>query len=166
MDSIDVGLNIKRHFTTKGKHPYEEVDWDKRDAKLTNFLDGSVAFEQKNVEFPKSWSQNATNIVAQKYFAGTPGNKDREHSLKQLIDRVVDTITTHGEKERYFVDSEEAEVFNRELKHILVNQKASFNSPVWFNIGVPTRAQQASACFILAVEDTMESILNWYTEEG
>ncbi|MEX0919525.1 MAG: vitamin B12-dependent ribonucleotide reductase, partial [Candidatus Saccharimonadales bacterium] len=166
MDSIDVGLNIKRHFTTKGKHPYTEVEWEKRDAKLTNFLDGSVAFEQKDIEFPKSWSQNATNIVAQKYFAGTPGKKDREYSLKQLIDRVADTITDHGEKERYFVDSEEAEVFNYELKHILVNQKASFNSPVWFNIGIPTRAQQASACFILAVEDTMESILNWYTEEG
>ncbi len=166
MDSIDVGLGIKRHFTTKGKHPYEEVEWDKRDARITNYLDGSVAFEQEGVEMPKSWSQNSTNIVAQKYFAGTPGEKDREYSLRQLIDRVADTITDHGKKERYFVDSEEAEVFNHELKHILVNQKAAFNSPVWFNIGVPSRAQQASACFILAVEDTMESILNWYTEEG
>ena len=166
MDSIDTALGLKRHFTTKDKHPYEEVEWDRRDARISNYMDGKVAFEQEGVEFPVSWTQNATNIVAQKYFSGTPGTSDREYSLKQLIDRVVDTITEHGKQKRYFSGDEEAEVFNHELKSILVNQKAAFNSPVWFNIGVPNRSQQASACFILSVEDTMESILNWYTEEG
>ena len=166
MDSIRTGLDIKRHFTTKGRHPYDDIVWERRDAKIENFMDGSVAFEQKDVEFPKSWSVNAANIVAQKYFSGTPGASDRESSLKHLIDRVADTITRHGEREGYFVDSDEAEVFNHELKHILVNQKASFNSPVWFNIGVKDRSQQASACFILSVDDTMEDILEWYREEG
>ncbi|MEX0748430.1 MAG: vitamin B12-dependent ribonucleotide reductase [Candidatus Saccharimonadales bacterium] len=166
MDSIDTGLGLKRHFTTKGVHPYTEVEWDRRDARITSYIDGKVAFEQKDVEFPVSWSQNATNIVAQKYFSGTPGESDRENSLRQLIDRVADTITTHGLEKHYFTDEEESEVFNHELKHLLVHQKAAFNSPVWFNIGVKNRSQQASACFILAVEDTMESILNWYTEEG
>ena len=164
--STSTALGLRRHFTVEGKHPYDELEWDRRDSRITNFLDGSVAFEQKDVEFPVSWSLNATNIVAQKYFWGTPGTPTRESSLKQLIDRVADTITEHGQREGYFADSQEANIFNQELKHILVNQKASFNSPVWFNIGVADRAQQASACFILAVEDTMESILNWYTEEG
>lgn len=166
MDSIRTGLDIKRHFTTKGRHPYDDLTWEKRDAKIENFMDGSVAFEQKDVEFPKTWSVNATNIVAQKYFSGTPGAEDRESSLKHLVDRVTDTITQHGQREGYFVSDDEAEVFNHELKHILVNQKASFNSPVWFNIGVKDRSQQASACFILAVDDTMEDILDWYREEG
>ena len=166
MDSIRTGLDIKRHFTTKGRHPYDDIAWERRDAKIENFMDGSVAFEQKDVEFPKSWSVNAANIVAQKYFSGTPGAAGRESSLKHLIDRVADTITEHGEREGYFVSSDEAEVFNHELKHILVNQKASFNSPVWFNIGVKDRSQQASACFILSVDDTMEDILEWYREEG
>lgn len=166
MDSVDTGLSLKRHFTTKGVHPYSEVEWDRRDARITNYIDGSVAFEQTGVEFPVFWSQNATNIVAQKYFSGTPGESDREYSLKQLVDRVADTITEHGQQEGYFSGSEESEVFNHELKHLLITQKAAFNSPVWFNIGAPGRSQQASACFILAVEDTMESILNWYTEEG
>lgn len=166
MDSLSMALGIERYFTTKGVHPYNELTWERRDARITNFLDGSIAFEQKDVEFPRDWTQNATNIVAQKYFTGTPGTESREDSLKQLIDRVVDTITRHGQREQYFISEDEAEVFNHELKHLLVNQKASFNSPVWFNIGAPGRAQQASACFILAVEDTMESILNWYREEG
>ncbi|MEX0932075.1 MAG: vitamin B12-dependent ribonucleotide reductase, partial [Candidatus Saccharimonadales bacterium] len=157
---------LRRHFTQKGVHPYDEIEWDKRDARITNYLDGSVAFEQKNVEFPKTWSLNATNIVAQKYFYGTPGEGNRESSLKELIDRVADTITGHGAKKGYFASDEEVETFNQELKHLLVNQKAAFNSPVWFNIGTPDRTPQASACFILAVEDTMESILNWYKEEG
>lgn len=166
MDSINTNLGIKRHFTTAGTHPYEEIEWESRDARIENFMDGSVAFEQAGVEFPKSWSVNATNIVAQKYFAGTPETPERETSLKHLIDRVADTITRHGQREKYFVSEDEAEVFNHELKHLLVQQKASFNSPVWFNIGAKGRAQQASACFILAVDDTMESILDWYREEG
>lgn len=166
MDSTNMTLGIERHFTTKGTHPYDELVWERRDARITNFMDGSIAFEQNGVEFPASWTQNATNIVAQKYFTGTPGTESREDSLKQLIDRVADTITRHGQREQYFANDEEAETFNHELKHLLVNQKASFNSPVWFNIGAPGRAQQASACFILAVDDTMESILNWYREEG
>jgi ribonucleoside-diphosphate reductase alpha chain len=122
-------------------------------------------FEQKSIDFPEGWSQNAINIVAQKYFTGTPGTKEREASLKDLIDRVVDTIVRQGIQEGYF-DSTEAEDYREELKYVLATQRAAFNSPVWFNIGAAERAQQASACFILGVEDTMDSILNWYTEEG
>ncbi len=167
MDFVDkTALGVERYFTSEGTHPYDELIWERRDARITNFLDGSIAFEQKDVEFPETWTQNATNIVAQKYFAGTPGEADRENSLKHLIDRVADTITQHGQREGYFISDGEAETFNHELKHLLVNQKASFNSPVWFNIGAKGRAQQASACFILSVEDTMESILTWYQEEG
>ncbi|PSO44208.1 hypothetical protein BRC21_01770, partial [Candidatus Saccharibacteria bacterium SW_7_54_9] len=167
MDFVDkTALGVKRYFTTEGVHPYDELTWERRDARITNFLDGSIAFEQTDVESPQTWTQNATNIVAQKYFYGMPGEADREDSLRHLIDRVADTITRHGQREGYFIDDEEAENFNQELKHLLVNQKASFNSPVWFNIGAPDRAQQASACFILSVEDTMESILTWYQEEG
>jgi ribonucleoside-diphosphate reductase alpha chain len=167
MDFVDkTALGVKRYFTTEGVHPYDELTWERRDARITNFLDGSIAFEQNDVEFPQTWTQNATNIVAQKYFYGMPGEADREDSLRHLIDRVADTITRHGQREGYFIDDEEATNFNQELKHLLVNQKASFNSPVWFNIGAPDRAQQASACFILSVEDTMESILTWYQEEG
>ncbi|MEZ5176937.1 MAG: hypothetical protein R2746_01280 [Acidimicrobiales bacterium] len=160
------GIDIRRHFTTEGVHPYDEVTWERRDARITNFRDGSVAFEQLDVEFPASWSLNATNIVAQKYFRGTLGTAERESSLKQVIDRVADTITTWGTEGGYFVDDREAETFRAELKHLLVNQKAAFNSPVWFNIGVAGVPQQASACFILSVEDSMDSILNWYREEG
>lgn len=163
--STSTALGLRRHFTTAGKHPYDEIEWERRDSRITHYLDGSVAFEQKDVEFPVSWSLNATNIVAQKYFCGTPGTDSREQSLKQLIDRVADTITEHGKKVGYF-ENGESDIFNAELKHLLVTQKAAFNSPVWFNIGAPERDQQASACFILAVDDTMESILNWYTEEG
>ncbi|HEX2577367.1 MAG TPA: vitamin B12-dependent ribonucleotide reductase, partial [Aquihabitans sp.] len=160
------GIDIRRHFTTDGVHPYDEVTWERRDARITNFRDGSVAFEQLDVEFPTTWSLNATNIVAQKYFRGTLGTPGRESSLKQVIDRVADTITTWGSEGGYFVDDVEAETFRAELKHLLVNQKAAFNSPVWFNIGVEGVPQQASACFILSVEDSMDSILNWYREEG
>ncbi len=160
------GIGIRRYFTTAGTHPYDEVEWEVRDARITNYKDGSVAFEQTGVEFPKGWSQNATNIVAQKYFRGHVGSPDREWSLKQMTDRVVDTITDWGIRDGYFVDDEEAETFRAELKHLIITQKASFNSPVWFNIGAPGRKQQASACFILSVDDTMDSILNWYVEEG
>lgn len=160
------GIGIRRHFTTEGGHPYEEVVWEQRDSRITNYRDGSVAFEQLGVEVPSTWSVNATNILAQKYFRGTLGLPERETSLKQVTDRVVDTITAWGIKDGYFVDNEEAEVFSDELKHLIIHQKAAFNSPVWFNIGVKDVPQQASACFILAVEDKMSSILNWYTEEG
>ncbi len=161
-----LGIGIRRFFTTEGRHPYDEVVWDRRDARLTNYRDGSVAFEQLDVEVPSTWSVNATNILAQKYFRGTLGTPEREHSLKQVVDRIVDTITQWGKNRDYFLDEEEAETFRDELKHLLVTQKAAFNSPVWFNIGVKGVPQQASACFILAVEDSMRSILNWYTEEG
>src|ERR671912_1412219 len=160
------GIGLRRHFTTDGVHPYDEVEWDRRDARITNIRDGVVAFEQRDVEFPVSWSQNATNIVAQKYFRGTLGTPEREWSLRQVIDRVADTITRWGVEGGYFVDDAEADVFNAELKHLLVTQKAAFNSPVWFNIGVKGVPQQASACFILSVDDQMDSILNWYVEEG
>ena len=161
-----LGIGIRRYFTTDDRHPYDEVVWDRRDARISNFRNGSVAFEQLNVEVPASWSFNATNILAQKYFRGTLGTDERETSLKQVADRIVDTITAWGVERDYFVDDEEAEAFRAELKHLLITQKAAFNSPVWFNIGVQGVPQQGSACFILAVEDSMRSILNWYTEEG
>jgi ribonucleoside-diphosphate reductase alpha chain len=160
------GIGIRRHFTTEGVHPYDEVTWERRDARISNFRDGTVAFEQLDVEFPVTWSQNATNIVAQKYFRGQLGTPEREHSLKQVIDRVADTITRWGAKDGYFVDAAEARAFNDELKHLTLHQKAAFNSPVWFNIGVKGEPQQGAACFILAVDDKMSSILNWYVEEG
>jgi ribonucleoside-diphosphate reductase alpha chain len=161
-----LAIGIRRHYTTPGVHPYDQVVWEKRDARISNWKDGSVAFEQLGVEFPVTWSLNATNIVAQKYFRGTPGTVEREQSLKQVIDRVADTITTWGVEGGYFVDQAEADNFSDELKYILVTQRAAFNSPVWFNIGVKGVPQQASACFILAVEDKMDAILNWYREEG
>jgi ribonucleoside-diphosphate reductase alpha chain len=162
----NTGIGIRRHFTTEGVHPYDEVTWEQRDSRITNYRDGAVAFEQLGVEVPSTWSVNATNILAQKYFRGTLGLPEREHSLKQVADRVADTITEWGVKDGYFVDTEEAEIFRAELKHLIIHQKAAFNSPVWFNIGVKGVPQQASACFILSVEDSMDSILNWYTEEG
>ena len=127
---------------------------------------GRSPSSSSGVEVPASWSFNATNILAQKYFRGTLGTAEREWSLKQVVDRVVDTITEWGRKDGYFVDDEEAETFRAELKYLIIHQKAAFNSPVWFNIGVGGVPQQVSACFILAVEDSMDSILNWYTEEG
>ena len=161
-----VGIGIRRHFTSADTHPYDRVVWERRDARITNYRDGAVVFEQLGVEVPESWSLNATNILAQKYFRGTPGTSEREWSLRQVADRVVDTITGWGVKDGYFVDDEEADAFRAELKHLIIHQMAAFNSPVWFNIGVAGVPQQGSACFILAVEDTMDSILNWYTEEG
>ncbi|MDA2959610.1 MAG: vitamin B12-dependent ribonucleotide reductase [Actinomycetota bacterium] len=162
----DGTIGISRLFTSPGVDPYDEVVWESRDARITNWRDGSVAFEQLGVEFPASWSVNATNIVTQKYFRGTVGTPERESSLRQVIDRVANTITLWGREGGYFADDDEARTFLDELKYILVTQRAAFNSPVWFNIGVPGVRQQASACFILAVDDTMNSILNWYREEG
>ncbi|HVF76366.1 MAG TPA: vitamin B12-dependent ribonucleotide reductase, partial [Acidimicrobiales bacterium] len=161
-----MGIGIRRHFTTEGVHPYETVTWERRDARITNYRDGVVAFEQLGVEVPSTWSVNATNILAQKYFRGTLGTLERETSLKQVADRVADTITAWGLKDGYFLDRHEADIFNAELKYLIVHQKAAFNSPVWFNIGVAGVPQQASACFILAVEDKMDAILDWYKEEG
>ena len=163
-ERLTIGLG--RLFTSPGVDPYDEVVWERRDARITNYKDGAVAFEQTDVEFPVDWSLNATNIVAQKYFRGTLGTVERETSLKQVADRVADTITRWGVEGGYFLDSAEAETFNAELKHLVVTQKAAFNSPVWFNIGVAGVPQQASACFILSVDDEMDSILNWYVEEG
>ena len=160
-------LRIKRYFTTEGIHPYDEVEWDTRDAMIQNYRTGEVAFEQRDVEIPRAWSQNATNIVAQKYFRGSPGTPERERSVKQMIDRVVDRYHEEGIARGYFADDDEAQVFADELRHLLVTQKAAFNSPVWFNVGWrPKGEEQCSACFILSVDDEMSSILNWYVEEG
>jgi ribonucleoside-diphosphate reductase alpha chain len=159
------GLAVDRYFTAEGIHPYDELDWELRDAVIKDWKTGGVAFEQRDVEFPTSWSMNATTIVAQKYFRGHLGTPQRERSVKHMIDRVADTITGWGRQDGYFADDESAEVFNHELKHLLVTQKAAFNSPVWFNCGVEEKPQ-CSACFILSVEDRMTSILNWYVEEG
>ncbi|HEY7875850.1 MAG TPA: vitamin B12-dependent ribonucleotide reductase [Actinomycetota bacterium] len=161
----DGGLRIRRHFTTAGVHPYDEIDWDTRDALIQNYRTGEIAFEQKGVEVPKSWSQNATNIAAQKYFRGSPGTPERERSVKQMIDRVVTRYYEEGQARGYFTGDDEAEAFRDELTHLLVTQKAAFNSPVWFNVGWRAKPQVA-ACFILSVEDEMSSILNWYVEEG
>ncbi len=161
-----VGIGIRRYFTEDGKHPYDQVAWERRDSRISDYRTGEVAFEQLGVEVPSTWSMNATNILAQKYFRGTLDSKEREWSLRQVVDRVVDTITNWGVKDGYFLDAAEAAAFSDELKHLIVEQKAAFNSPVWFNIGVKGVPQQASACFILAVEDSMNAILNWYVEEG
>jgi len=158
-------LTFRRHFTEEGTHPFDQVDWEIRDAVIPNYKEGGNAFEQRGVEFPTSWSQNATNIVAQKYFRGQLGTPQRESSVRQMIGRVVDTITEWGIKDGYFASEEDARVFAEELTHLLVTQKAAFNSPVWFNVGAEPNPQ-CSACFILAIEDTMGSILNWYVEEG
>jgi ribonucleoside-diphosphate reductase alpha chain len=158
---------VERFFTHDlSGDVYSLFEWLNFDAKIENYFTGEVAFEQNGVEFPKNWSVNAINIVSQKYFCGTPGTPTREYSLKQLVNRVADTITRHGRSEGYFSSEEEAQIFNDELKFILTSQRAAFNSPVWFNIGAPERSQQASACFILSVDDTMESILEWYRQEG
>ena len=160
-------LVLSRRFTTAGRHPYDDIEWELRDAVIRNYRTGEVAFEQKDVEIPKEWSQNATNIAAQKYFRGSPGTPRREHSVKQMIDRVANRYTEEGLGRGYFCDEAEARVFQDELMHLLVTQKAAFNSPVWFNVGWrPKGEEQVSACFILSVEDEMSSILNWYVEEG
>lgn len=159
-------LGVERLFTPTKSKAYDQLKWSKRDSIIKNPMNDTPVFEQRGVNFPEGWSLNAINIVAQKYFSGTPGSKSRESSLQHLIDRVVDTVTRQGVQEGYFSSDTEAEDFCEELKYILATQRAAFNSPVWFNIGVPERAQQASACFILGIEDTMPAILNWYVEEG
>jgi ribonucleoside-diphosphate reductase alpha chain len=159
------GMKIQRVFTTPGVHPYEAVTWENRDVVMTNWRDGSVNFEQAGVEFPSTWSVNATNIVTTKYFRGALGTAARETSLKQVVDRVVKTYRKAGEEHGYFATAQDAEIFEHELVHALIHQVFSFNSPVWFNVGTAS-PQQVSACFILSVDDTMDSILNWYREEG
>ncbi|MDT7646605.1 MAG: ribonucleoside-diphosphate reductase alpha chain, partial [Pseudonocardiales bacterium] len=158
-------LKVERVHTTPGVHPYEEVKWERRDVVMTNWRDGSINFEQRGVEFPDSWSMNATNIVTSKYFRGAVGSAQRESSLRQLIDRVVSSYVAAGIEHGYFAGADDAEVFEHELTWMLLHQVFSFNSPVWFNVGTSS-PQQVSACFILSVDDTMESILNWYREEG
>src|SRR5688500_796938 len=161
--AVDGGLAIERRFTTPGTHPFDQIEWELRDALIGD--PAKPAFEQRDVEFPKSWSQNATNIVAQKYFRGPLGSPQREHSVKQMVGRVSGTIAAWGRQGNYFASDADADAFEAELSHILVNQMAAFNSPVWFNVGFE-ESPQCSACFILSVEDTMESILAWNTKEG
>ena len=159
------GLQIERLYTTPGVHPYDEVTWERRDVVQNNWKTGEVVFEQRGVEFPDTWSVNASTIVTTKYFRGAVGTDAREWSLKQLIDRVVLTYVRAGKEHGYFRTDEDAEIFEHELTYMLLHQFFSFNSPVWFNVGT-TAPQQVSACFILSVDDTMDSILNWYKEEG
>src|SRR6202453_4323296 len=157
------GLSIRRLLSTAEVHPFDAVEWETRDARIGH--GDRLAFEQTDVEFPKSWSQNATNIVAQKYFRGQIGNPARERSVKQMISRVAGTIAGWGQARGYFATAEDARAFEDELTHILLHQMAAFNSPVWFNVGFE-ESPQCSACFILSVQDTMESILDWNTKEG
>jgi ribonucleoside-diphosphate reductase alpha chain len=159
----DANLGVRRYFTIPGRDPFDEVEWETRDA----FIPGKErpAFDQKNVEFPKFWSQTATNIVAQKYFRGRMSSPEREYSVRQMIGRVVTTLGTWGREGGYFASEEEVQTFEDELKAILVNQYAAFNSPVWFNVGFEERPQ-GSACFILSIEDSMDSILDWIRREG
>src|SRR5689334_4644529 len=156
-------LGVRRFFTIPGRDPFDEIEWEVRDATIPG--KNGPAFEQRGVEFPKFWSQTATNIVAQKYFRGRLSSPEREASLKQMIGRVVETVVAWGKEGGYFADTDEADTFEAELKAILVNQYASFNSPVWFNVGFEA-APQCSACFILSIDDSMESILDWIRREG
>ncbi len=157
------GLAIERRFSSPGTHPFDEIEWEVRDALIGD--PAKPAFEQRGVEFPKSWSQNATNIVAQKYFRGQLGSPERESSVKQMVGRVAGTISGWGREGGYFASDEDADAFEAELTSILLNQKAAFNSPVWFNVGFEERPQ-CSACFILSVEDNMESILELEHQGG
>ena len=159
------GLTIGRIHTREGVHPYDEVTWERRDVVMTNWRDGTVNFEQRGVEFPDFWSVNAANIVTTKYFRGAVGTPQREWSLKQLVDRVVGKYVAAGRENGYFASPRDAEIFDHELTYALIHQIFAFNSPVWFNVGTNS-PQQVSACFILAVDDTMDSILDWYKEEG
>ena len=159
------GLSFKRFFTKDGVHPYDEIEWERRDAVIPNYKEGGNAFEQRDVEFPTTWSVNATNIVSQKYFRGTLGTPQRESSVRQLIGRVVTTITEWARGHKYFAGEDDLQAFSDDLKHILVYQKAAFNSPVWFNCGFE-KAPQCSACFINSVQDTMDSILTLAKTEG
>jgi ribonucleoside-diphosphate reductase alpha chain len=159
------GLRCERIYTKPGMHPYDEVTWTRQDVVLTNWRDGSINFEQRGVEFPDFWSPNSVQIVTSKYFRGAVGTPVREWSLKQLINRVVLTYTKAGKDNGYFATDEDAEIFEHEMVYTLLHQIFSFNSPVWFNVGTAA-PQQVSACFLLAVDDSMDSILNWYKEEG
>ncbi|TXH40400.1 MAG: vitamin B12-dependent ribonucleotide reductase [Actinobacteria bacterium] len=159
------GLTVDRIFTIEGVHPYDEVEWEARDVVQNNWKTGEVVFEQRGVEFPTFWSANASTIVTTKYFRGAQGTPERETSLRQLLDRVVTTYTGAGLQHGYFASPADAEIFGQELTWMLLHQVFSFNSPVWFNVGTSS-PQQVSACFILSVDDTMDSILNWYREEG
>ncbi len=159
------GLTINRIYTTPGVHPYDQVTWEYRDVVQTNWQTGETIFEQRGAEFPEFWSINASTIVTTKYFRGAVGTPEREYSLRQLINRVVLTYTEAGRQHGYFATEEDATVFEHELTYMLLNQVFSFNSPVWFNVGTKS-PQQVSACFILSVDDSMDSILNWYREEG
>ncbi|HEY3302224.1 MAG TPA: vitamin B12-dependent ribonucleotide reductase [Candidatus Binatia bacterium] len=161
---VRTGLKMERYFTRAGVDPYDEIEWEARSATILNEK-GKVVFEQANVEIPKFWSQMATNVVVSKYFRGPLGSPQREQSVRQLIGRVVNTVTAWGKADGYFATDDDAETFADELTHILVQQKACFNSPVWFNCGIEEKPQ-CSACFILSVDDTMESILDWYRKEG
>ena len=152
-----IGIGIQRRFTRKGVDPYDTVAWEIRDARIPNYKDGGDAFFQPGVEFPVTWSQNATNIVAQKYFRGQLGSPARERSVKQMIGRVAGTIAGWGRERGYFATEADATTFEEELTHILLHQLAAFNSPVWFNVGFE-ESPQCSACFILSVEDEIESI--------
>src|SRR5262245_60385268 len=158
------GMAIGRYFTKPGDDGFTNVQWELRTAAITG-ESGKSVFEQRDVEVPKGWTQTATNVVVQKYFRGTLGTPERERSVKQLISRVADTITNWGRKDGFFANAESARVFNAELKHLLVEQKMAFNSPVWFNVGIEAEPQ-CSACFINSVEDTMESILGLAKTEG
>ena len=158
-------LSIQRRFSTEGVHPYDEITWERRDVVQTNWKTGETVFEQRGVEFPDFWSVNASTIVTTKYFRGALDTDVRETSLRELVDRVVKSYRKGGEDHGYFATPADAELFEHELTWLLVHQYFSFNSPVWFNVGT-TRPQQVSACFILSVDDSMDSILNWYKEEG
>src|SRR5215471_2741602 len=158
------GLTLERFFTEEGKHPFDEISWDLRTASIGNEK-GEMVFEQADVEVPSFWSQTATNIVASKYFRGTLGTAERENSARQLIGRVVDTLTRWGRQGGYFATAADAQVFSDDLTHLLIYQKVSFNSPVWFNMGIEPHPQ-CSACFINSVQDTMDSILSLATTEG
>ena len=158
------GITIQRYFTQPNVDPFEAVEWEKRRAVISG-ENGEVVFEQRDVDIPKSWSQLATNVVVSKYFRGPLGTPQRESSVRQMIGRVVNTITTWGKQGNYFASAEDAKTFSDELTHLLVQQKLAFNSPVWFNVGVEPHPQ-CSACFILSVDDTMDSILDWYRKEG
>jgi ribonucleoside-diphosphate reductase alpha chain len=156
-------LTVRRKFTSPGVHPFDTIEWELRDARIGH--GGKVAFEQEGVEFPRTWSQNATNIVAQKYFRGQLDSPTRERSVKQMISRVAGTIADWGRARGYFATPADGDAFEAELTYVLLHQMAAFNSPVWFNVGFE-ESPQCSACFILSVEDNMESILDWNTKEG
>ncbi len=158
------GLTIARRYVPSGTNPYDEVEWEIRSAVIQG-EGGETVFEQRDVEVPRSWSQLATNVVVSKYFRGTLGTPQRERSVRQLIGRVVSTITTWGEEQGYFATPHDQQAFVDELTHLLLQQKVCFNSPVWFNVRVEPKAQ-CSACFVMPVNDTMDSILDWYRQDG